>query len=482
MFKSLSNVLTLLSTCQKSLPPDAFAVMRTAQCAFIEKSWATIRVDIEDMTAVFQKLQADVLLTQSQRDALVELITTKASTETSATSSSSSSAPADAGIASRDRHRSQTNLHLHNYLTDSDWVSLTSRDLNVDERMNAIISRCLVIGLAYPSELTHKMIIALMVATAPCDTQPAEAFELLQDAKKQFRRQRPSVSYDWAPPIEYPHDAVAFAESTNTYVGIGLPVLSKVPFVTIEKLMAKIPSRSTHSSIAAAHHSTKLSTLNSATSKTPTEQSMLLAVLQHLMGNKTAPSASSQFSLPAPTVFSSVTPHKAPLAIEDAAPSPEELSSSKKRPPVAIAEMVAELQQTYTNKKNKNAATNDADDGQPAAIAHVETQKRASTAKAKSKASAKAKSKAIAAAVSHVSKPTPKKKAQAAIEHEVPPAMPQMVKQPGIVYRGHRIYVTVSSGDYRVQKISDETRYDKRFKPAGKPTWKRVIDYIDTNQ
>ena len=137
---------------------------------------------------------------------------------------------------------------------------------------------------------------------------------------------------------------------------------------------------------------------------------------------------------------------------------------------------------SYTNKKNKNAATDDADDGQPAAKARVETQKRASTAKAKSKASAKAKSKAIAVAVSHVSKPTPKKKAQAAIEHEVPPAMPQMVKQPGIVYRGHRIYVAATSGDYRVQKISDETRYDKRFKPAGKPTWKRVIDYIDTNQ
>ena len=481
MFKALSNVLTLLSTCQKSLPPDAFDAMRTAQCAFIQKSWATIRVDIEDVTAVFQTLQADVVLTQSQRDALVELITTKASTETSATSSSSSSAPADAGIASRDRHRNQTNLHLHNYLTDSDWVSLTSRDLNVDERMNAIISRCLVIGLAYPSEPTHKMIIALMVATAPCDTQPAEAFELLQDAKKQFRRQRPSVSYDFAPPIEYPHDAVAFAESTNTYVAIGLPVLSRVPFVTIEKLMAKIPSRSTHSSIATAHHSTKLSTLNSATSKTPTEQSMLLAVLQHLMGNKTAPSAPAQLSLPAPPVFSAVTPHKAPLAIEDA-PIPEEPSSSKKRPPVGLEEMVAELQQTYTNKKNKNAATDDADDGQAGAKACVENQKHASTAKAKSKASAKAKSKATAAAASHVSKPTPKKKAKAAIEHEVPPAMPQMVKQPGIVYRGHRIYVAASSGDYRVQKISDETRYDKRFKPAGKPTWKRVIDYIDTNQ
>ena len=36
------------------------------------KSWDGIRADIDDATSVFQELQTDSLLTQSQRDTLIE--------------------------------------------------------------------------------------------------------------------------------------------------------------------------------------------------------------------------------------------------------------------------------------------------------------------------------------------------------------------------------------------------------------------------
>jgi hypothetical protein len=196
-----------------------------------------------DCVATMQAISACLHLSSSQKEELSNVIAARLCGESAV---DELAAPKTAGA-----HPQQTHEYMSAYLTAEDWNVLSDNALKNEDRLNKLVDRCLSIVLLYPSELTVKSIVGLLVAANAGSLTPAESHALILTFKSKLKARRNHVSCLFSAPRTYAADAKAFATNCkDAYGEAGLPVDCPIPVDKLRSAVNSIPVRRTNSALA----------------------------------------------------------------------------------------------------------------------------------------------------------------------------------------------------------------------------------------
>ena len=192
-----------------------------------------------------------------------------------------------AGNRSSGRKPNQVLLHFGAYLTPSE-VQLLQGDGNVAIKLEALVTRCLMIGLTNPSEQTIGHVIALGKQHGIACTQ-TESFDLVQEFKRLLKNKRKSapsftvhLQYYPGDPMQLPTEILNSAYTTEQ--PLPLQQVVHVPLASAQsQVVLRRSSKAVRDTLPARQASVAANMFG-----TPDAARTMFAMMQMLTGNPSA--------------------------------------------------------------------------------------------------------------------------------------------------------------------------------------------------
>ena len=192
-----------------------------------------------------------------------------------------------AGNRSSGRKPNQVLLHFGAYLTPSE-VQLLQGDGNVAIKLEALVTRCLMIGLTNPSEQTIGHVIALGKQHGIVCTQ-TESFDLVQEFKRLLKNKRKSapsftvhLQYYPGDPMQLPTEILNSAYTTEQ--PLPLQQVVHVPLASAQsQVVLRRSSKTVRDTLPARQASVAANMFG-----TPDAARTMFATMQMLTGNPSA--------------------------------------------------------------------------------------------------------------------------------------------------------------------------------------------------
>ena len=376
--------------------------------------------------------------------------------------------------------KAQTHLFLYNYLSNDDWIILRG-DASVYTKVDTVVNRCLLFGLAHPTEQTMVAAVALVMTAGNSAFDAAVGFSTLAEFKAVFKRRRLICNVKPTVAI-FLENAAEHWKSHPDVSDVPPPVPSPISVLLINDLRLRLPARKSNRHI----RDDKAITIKS---QSPNDSAMFATMSNMFMNMMTRNMPQDRCQ----DRIDFITPKKTvQLAICNDAAEKEHCDADEARAPASDLDgMVQDIQAALAKKKQRSK---DVFETPPKQAAAEEVQPVSKTikqqpakveAKAKTNATAKAKAKAKAnakATTNRIAQQSPKKRVMQAPpmakNKEIAPRMPCLTGSPRIDYKNCRIYTSVAAQAWRVMPIPG-AMYDKSFTFGSNPkaTWANVIAY-----
>ena len=450
-----------MTSCQLVMTRDGLATSAAAQVDHLRKCLSSSTCSLPVASAAMQKLSSCTWLSRNEVEELSALI--KVSEDTSTVVSEEATC----------KHKNQSNVDFTSYLTQKDWSSLREAQ-SPTAKIQILASRCVAIGMRWPSEAAAKSIVAVAVASGSgiAETSADDRLGMVHHLKhflRNGRRTKTAVSSEHL--LSFPPIDVFLRDHSKVYDADDMPAACPLTESSLSDAAAAVPVRRTNKSLSAGQMTPARS------SRGDPALAMLSQLMQQLMPRGQAPSSIIQMCTPPPKRSRqeefqlSLPPYDESTEKHDAIDEAEQLAaplrvdaSSKKR---SIEDIATRVEAAAAAAKVARAGKKDAAAGAASAAAAARGRKPLEESPAgKPRAAAAGKNRPL------VETPTPKAGAK--------PCMPAIGKpaQP-IVHRGCKIYTSVSDKCWRVLPIG--SRIDKRFKWGTSPasSWKLLLAHCD---
>ena len=497
-------------------------------------------VSLEEATNAITRLEEPSALTLEQSTDLCNLISQIASNGTP-------TGPNKNGNAAT----MQEHNYMMNYLTALDWKMLLGTDDSTAEpivptrddsignhlrtraqlqaQLLVLTDRCAQIGLHYPKELTTVNIVSILLAAKGIPVEAEQAFELVQDFKRNIKRNRSIPRRTPTGLVKYPENVQEFLDTApDSYDVSDPPVQCPIELALIERTRQRVSARKTNLQVRGQGRQAPLTLMpaRSGASKgvdgappiidMSNPQLLLQMLMQTMMGQQGSPHSGhntanikifgqqqtqQQAGLPA-LHGSPWTPQ--PLQLLNVDKDEQDnvrRSSSSSTVGSALAVMPVpgteseEQKDTHTPVMPLRDGNTDKDSIDEM-LTHlradkagaIPSEKKKKKGRPKGKKSEKHQGEEVGEKkVKKVKKSekqgkvslTSKKQVE---EHKTrPPMPPPGHPQSTIIYKGCHIYTSLAASKWRVVPKPKEYAYDKAFQFGDNPkaSWKRLLDYCE---